>query len=268
MTTKTKNTITIDLDSLESVAAAIKLGITTPQQIVDVCMDYSLVEGCAVRDDAPWICRDEHSEVEYDSDEYSAEDAAEEFLSGWESEEVTSTIWPTCRVFRQGVDDTGEIVRVDEERHGKTIDPPEPECVDGGQHRWETPYELVGGCKENPGVWGSGGGVKMESVCTRCGCARMVDTWAQNPANGEQGLESTSYEEGKYADEVEIMHCTRASEDLSAERVPGGWKFEDADGNEWKADKDEMQAYGLALLDGEDADLPGKMVECEDEDED
>jgi hypothetical protein len=32
-----------------------------------------------------------------------------------------------------------------------------------------------------------------------CGCGRKVDTWAQDQQTGEQGLESVSYEPGKYS---------------------------------------------------------------------
>jgi hypothetical protein len=37
-------------------------------------------------------------------------------------------------------------------------------------HVWESPYSLVGGLRENPGVWGgSGTSMSFESVCARCG---------------------------------------------------------------------------------------------------
>lgn len=46
----------------------------------------------------------------------------------------------------------------------------EPECSHESGHDWQTPYEIVGGCKENPGVW-SLGGTKMafHEVCSHCG---------------------------------------------------------------------------------------------------
>jgi hypothetical protein len=81
--------------------------------------------------------------------------------------------------------------------------PKVPECTNENKHRWETPYELVGGCKENPGVWGSGGGVIIKEVCIHCGCVRNTDTWAQRMSDGQQGLRSISYEEGAY-DEDEL----------------------------------------------------------------
>jgi len=44
-------------------------------------------------------------------------------------------------------------------------------------------------------VMGSGGGVCYVETCSLCGARRHVDTWAQNPETGEQGLTSISYVE-------------------------------------------------------------------------
>jgi hypothetical protein len=96
------------------------------------------------------------------------------------------------------------------EAASETVDcePDEPDCERGSTaHDWQSPYEIVGGIRENPGVWGSGGGVIIHEVCVICGCGRTTDTWAQNPANGEQGLTSVSYEVGEYADEVERLRA-------------------------------------------------------------
>lgn len=94
---------------------------------------------------------------------------------------------------------TGETESVDVE-----IEPDEPEC-EGKEHDWQTPYEILGGLKDNPGVWGNGGGVIMKQVCMVCGCGKTTDTWAQNPDGGEQGLTSVKYEPRQYAAEVEEM---------------------------------------------------------------
>lgn len=82
------------------------------------------------------------------------------------------------------------------------IHPEEPDCDDGGSHDWQQPYEIVGGIEENPGVWGSGGGVKIVECCMKCGCQKAIDTWATRPDTGEQGMKSISYAEGYYADEI------------------------------------------------------------------
>ena len=48
---------------------------------------------------------------------------------------------------------------------------PECEAAEDGEHDWRSPHSLVGGLRENPGVW-SGGGTIMQnkSVCRCCGC--------------------------------------------------------------------------------------------------
>lgn len=84
------------------------------------------------------------------------------------------------------------------------IDPPEPRCEDGDSHDWRRPLALVGGIRENPGVQGHGGGVIITDVCMHCGCERRVDTWAQDPETGEQGLESVCYAPGLHAADVAI----------------------------------------------------------------
>lgn len=81
-----------------------------------------------------------------------------------------------------------------------TQHPPMPDC-NKSEHSWETPYSLVGGDRNNPGVFGSGGGVISTEVCEHCGVYRVKDTWAQNPSNGEQGLTSIEY---RRADEASL----------------------------------------------------------------
>jgi len=99
-------------------------------------------------------------------------------------------------------------VRVDCEETGErasdtvTLDEGEPDCSDSEAHHWESPYALVGGLRENPGVHGHGGGVLIREVCLKCGCHRVTDTWAQNPETGEQGLRSVTYEEPFSAEEI------------------------------------------------------------------
>lgn len=76
----------------------------------------------------------------------------------------------------------------------------EPACEDD-EHDWQSPYELLGGIKENPGVWSHGGGVIIRECCARCGRYRITDTWAQRPDTGEQGLREVRYED---ADEASL----------------------------------------------------------------
>ena len=104
------------------------------------------------------------------------------------------TIWVHAGWSRSNGDRWSESVR---------IDPAEPQC--SSVHDWQSPIEIVGGIKENPGCWGHGGGVIIEEVCLHCGCGRTTDTWAQNPETGEQGLHSLKYELGKYSEQVEAL---------------------------------------------------------------
>jgi hypothetical protein len=132
----------------------------------------------------------------------TAEDAANEYIESGDWGDRDETQWIKVYTWIEGIDAKGEIVRINDESYLITLDPIEPDCDGDQEHDWQSPYEIVGGIKENPGVWGHGGGVTITEVCIHCGCERFTDTWAQNPETGEQGLTSVAYTEGKYADEV------------------------------------------------------------------
>lgn len=76
----------------------------------------------------------------------------------------------------------------------------EPTCPDHDEHDWQSPHEIVGGIKENPGVWGHDGGVIINECCMHCGCKRVTDTAAQRH-DGERITEVT-YEPGFYAEHL------------------------------------------------------------------
>lgn len=99
------------------------------------------------------------------------------------------TIWPQALVVQ--LDDDGD--EVDRQWVRVTVDPDEPPCEDADGHDWQSPHEVVGGLKENPGVTGHGGGVVITEVCSRCGVYRERDTWASDPSTGEEGLDWVSY---------------------------------------------------------------------------
>ncbi len=82
----------------------------------------------------------------------------------------------------------------DEESGTVQLDEPEPDCVDSEEHDWQSPYSVVGGLRENPGVWGNGGGVIIKTVCAHCGMYRITNTWAQRHDTGEEGLTDVTYE--------------------------------------------------------------------------
>lgn len=75
-----------------------------------------------------------------------------------------------------------------------SVDQDEPECS-ADDHDWQSPYEVLGGIKENPGVWGNGGGVIISEVCAHCGAYRKTNTWAQRRDTGEQGLTEVTYQD-------------------------------------------------------------------------
>jgi len=51
-------------------------------------------------------------------------------------------------------------------------DPPEPECSED-EHDWQAPHDVVGGLRENPGVWSAGGTtMTFHRVCAHCGLHR------------------------------------------------------------------------------------------------
>lgn len=120
-----------------------------------------------------------------------------------------STVWVDVEIYETVIDADGDECWRHAEDITVPIDPEEPSCTDAA-HDWESPIEIVGGIAENTGVFGHGGGVVMTECCMRCGCARVTDTWAQNPVNGVQGLESVSYEPGKYADHLVYLEAVGA----------------------------------------------------------
>lgn len=67
----------------------------------------------------------------------------------------------------------------------------EPECEQGGGdddggHDWRSPHSVVGGIKENPGVWSNAGtSMTYRSVCARCGCYRTKTTAGSQRNPGE-----------------------------------------------------------------------------------
>lgn len=180
-----------------------------------------------------WVVDD----VEY-PDAESAEEAAREFVDDfWDP--TKTTIWATVAVWRTGLrpaecaycperatahdaagdpacaahaatpadgaelEELVETARTASSTITVALDPEEPDCVDGDDHDWQRPLEIVGGIAENPGVWGHGGGVLIHDVCMRCGCGRHRDTWAQDPTDGTQGLQSLRYEIGEHLDEID-----------------------------------------------------------------
>ncbi len=70
---------------------------------------------------------------------------------------------------KQG-DDTGDSWGISVE---VGEDPEPPDCREDYDHEWVSPVEVVGGMKENPGVWSTGGTTFVtKQVCRHCGVYR------------------------------------------------------------------------------------------------
>lgn len=158
-----------------------------------------------------WSCCDGYgADVVYEAD--TADDAAQQYIEDGEWDRST-TSWHDVTVVEVGPDDE-PLNEGDEEEITVTLNPDEPECEEEHEHEheWESPYELLGGIKENPGCWGHGGGVIITEVCRHCGIYRDTDSWAQRPDTGEQGLESVTYRE---ADQASLAWIESLNEDES-----------------------------------------------------
>ncbi|MFA6118237.1 MAG: hypothetical protein WC729_29900 [Sphingomonas sp.] len=124
----------------------------------------------------------------------SPEDAAQRYVGSgdWgEAEDDARTQWIDCIVIP--LDAAGEPIADERETITVTVNPVAPRCRSVHVHDWQSLHEIVGGLKENPGVHGHGGGVVIHQACRHCGARRRIDTWAQRPDTGEQGMESVSY---------------------------------------------------------------------------
>lgn len=137
----------------------------------------------------------------------SAQQACQQYVDGGDwGDDLNETVWVTVTSTPIGED--GKPINDEAETHTIAIEPTAPECC-GGEHDWASPLSVVGGIKENPGVYCHGGGVIITEVCRHCGCYQITDTWAQNPENGEQGLTSTEYRD---ADDYSEAWLTRRYE--------------------------------------------------------
>jgi hypothetical protein len=123
------------------------------------------------------------SEIETSSAEEAAEEAAVAEAS-WG--ELNETLWLRVRVRPAHAH-----ARAWEE-YKIPVHPTPPPCIDGYEHDWQDPIEVVGGIEEAPGVRGYGGGVIIKRVCSRCGRYRIKNTWGQAPW-GEQGMTVIRY---------------------------------------------------------------------------
>jgi hypothetical protein len=128
-----------------------------------------------------WACDESGHDVYYPKAK-TPEDAAQEYVDASDWGSPAKTIWIGVLVWKDGERDNGET-------HKISVDPEEPDCSEEEHHWSET------------SVRGKGGGVVLIHVCSHCECVRVTDTWAHDPSDGEQGLESVTYEEADEDDE-------------------------------------------------------------------
>lgn len=118
--------------------------------------------------------------------------AGEDPYQAW-IEWMEAGMWPQVKttewIHGSVVDEQGNV-----EHYTFALHPEVPPCrEDDIEHEWCSPLSVVGGLKENPGVWGHGAGVIIKEICAHCGVYRIIDTWAQDRSTGEQGLTSVEY---------------------------------------------------------------------------
>jgi hypothetical protein len=118
----------------------------------------------------------------------SAEEAAKIFCMGGDWGDGSETTWVDVYVYSSDPDIDDDP---DREMVTVTIEPDEPPCTESA-HAWKSPGWL-GGCSENPGVWGHDGGARGTKVCAHCGIYCDWDSWAQRSSTGQQGLDSVAY---------------------------------------------------------------------------
>jgi hypothetical protein len=138
--------------------------------------------------------------------------AAKTFAAAWISEGEYGEIEESFRVhatlYVSATEDLSDL-RIGEHHWAVvgevswTFHPREPVCPSGG-HDYRAPYEIVGGLKENPGVWGGdNGGLFVLEVCMHCGCSKSERTRASDGQGGH--MTSVTYSKGEYADEVQRL---------------------------------------------------------------
>ncbi len=99
----------------------------------------------------------------------SMDDAKETAANNWQMGSWDTKCLIDVRVAELDDDgeETGEIDWVEVEC-GEY--PAEPECTSDDGHDWQSPYEVVGGLRENPGVWSKGGTTFVyKQCCAHCG---------------------------------------------------------------------------------------------------
>lgn len=178
---------------------------------------------CAKIEAYPYECIDNGYiyDTIWASDLKSAIKAARDDLdgnTGYDAED--GTLWLEYYVRAVVPDEYGDF---EHDSFEIELHPDEPACAEGHEHDWRSPYSVLGGLEENPGVWGNGGGAIIKQVCAHCGAYMITDTWAQNPSTGEQGLTSVSYEDADEDSQAWVMRRKLAKLRPAIEEILEGY---------------------------------------------
>ena len=154
---------------------------------------FTLAEDGNVRVPQRWLVEDEWGGAAH----FEHEPTDAEAFDYIDQDELDSTEFHTCTI--------GDLWTGRERDAEWMAEPPEPECAYTAEHKWEAPWELVRGIKDNPGVRQSsesGAGVETCTVCRWCGTERVIDTGTVDPDN-DSLYTSTSYYKAKHQEWAE-----------------------------------------------------------------
>jgi len=95
----------------------------------------------------------------------------------------------------------------------EATDAPSDDDADEQGHVWRSPYSVVGGIKENPGVWSLGGtAMRFVECCRHCGCIKTTKQ-AGSQRNRDQPIEIITIEPRTEASEAWLKR-THAEDDF------------------------------------------------------
>lgn len=180
------------ITSVTSLRDAVFAGHVTVEDLCMIIPGGFMQDGCFIHPRNSFVLVDPSGYDETVWDVENREEAIAHYLSEFPTFDG-GTYWVRFTTYLAGINEAGQLKRVEELGHRTAIHPDEPNCCEGHTHEWHSP-ESLGGCKENPGVWGHGGGMIIHELCKHCGFKRITDTWAQDECTGEEGLTSIKYE--------------------------------------------------------------------------
>jgi len=143
-----------------------------------------------------------------------ASDAVEAWLTGGDWDASEGQLYLVA--YAVAIDPvTGEAVEHTRVCGEATIEQPEPDCEGDEEHDWCAPHSVVGGLRENPGVYGAGAGIRSRQVCAHCGAYSVYESARQDSGTGRY-YGATSYED---ADEDSLAWVARRAARLAAEQA-------------------------------------------------